>query len=449
MDTREREAITEERSQAEAEIRRRFERDLDDMLKDRADPTLTPSDDRALFAFADKAVNAYHAATLGTPSLPALSRTQYAEVRQWLYLSRTRLGPLRDLLAEPGVEDIHINGTREIVLNYGHRQVRIPSPFRSDEEVVALVRYYAEVAGKHFDPGNPIVTITLPDGSRLNAILAPVAKPMVVTIRRHQLGRYQHLEELAEAGSLPQSAIRLLRAAVVSRLNAILSGSTGSGKTTWARVLALLIPEHERTCVLESDTELWLHDLRDHFFSLEEREANVEGAGRITLRDLFVRGALRQRPRRIIVGEVRGGEALDMLRAMTSGHSGSFTTLHANTPRDAVSALQMLAMSTEPHPPAEVVHQLVGRGVDMVVHLEQFERGGREFRRLTSICFVDQNPDHPALPVVQEVCRYLPLEDRWSWDADSIRYMPAKVGAKFEAAGENLFDLAQAVEGTA
>ena len=449
MDTQEREASADERKRAEAEIRRRFERDLDDHLRDRDDPTLTPDDDRAIFAFADRAVSAYHAATLGTPSLPALSRTQYAEVRQALYLSHTSLGPLRDLLAEAGVEDIHINGTREVVLNYGDRQERMPSPFRSDEELVTLVRFYAEVAGKHIDPGNPIVTVTLPDGSRLNAILRPIAKPTVVTIRRHQLGRFQHLEDLARAGAIPTGAIRLLRTAVRGRLNTILSGPTGCGKTTFARVLALLIPEHERTCVLETETELWLHDLRDHFFSLEEREANVENAGRITLRDLFVKGALRQRPRRIIVGEVRGEEALDMLRAMTSGHPGSLTTLHANTPREAVSTLQMLAMSSEPHPPAQVVDQLVGRGVDMVVHLEQYESGGRELRRLAAICFVDHNPDNPSLPIVMEVCRYEAPEDRWIWQPDAVRYMPAKVQAKFAMIGENAFNLAREVEGAA
>ena len=445
----EHEASTEELRRAKVEIERRFERDLHDLLRGRDDPTLKPADDRAIFAFADRAVSAYHAATLSTPSLPALSRTQYAEIRQALYLSQTELGPLRKLLEEPGVEDIHINGSRDVVLEYGDRQERMPSPFRSEEELISLIRFYAEAAGKHIDPGNPMVTIVLPDGSRLNAILRPIAKPTVVTIRRHQLGRFQHLEDLARAGAIPQGATRLLRAAVLSRLNCILSGPTGCGKTTFARVLALLIPETERTCVLETETELWLHDLKDHFFSLEEREANVENAGRITLRDLFVKGALRQRPRRIIVGEVREAEALDMLRAMTSGHSGSFTTLHANSPRDAVSTLQMLAVSMEPHPPAQVVDQLVGRGVDMVVHLERYDRNGRELRRLASICFVDHNADRPSLPIVMEVCRYVLQEDRWVWDPDAIRCMPQKVQSKFEMAGESTFDLAREVEGAA
>ncbi len=446
MGIREQDAGLEEFKRAEAEIRLVFQRDLDELLRDRPDAGLQPGDGRAIFAFADRAVSTYHRATLDSSSLPPLSRAQYHEIRQKLYFSRIGLGPLPRLLEEPGVEDIHIDGTREVTLNYGDRLQRIPNPFTTEEELITLIRFYAEEAGKHFDTGSPIVTVVLRDGSPMNAILPPVAKPMAITIRRHQLGRFKVLEELARSGVIPGAAMRLLRAAVLARLNLVISGQTGCGKTTVARVLALLIPDDERTFVLETETELWLHDLRDHFISLEEREANVENAGRITLRDLVTRAALRQRPRRIIVGEVRGPEALDMLRALVSGHDGSLSTLHASSPREAVSTLQMLAMSAEPQPPRDVVDQLVGRAVDLVVHLGQYKRGDVEVRRLSSICFVDHNLENPSLPIVQEACRYVPADDDWEWDTNSIRFMPRKVAVKFETEGDSAFQLAQSVE---
>src|SRR5215472_11364799 len=308
-----------------------FRKDLEDLLRDRPDLRPQLADDQAIFALADKAVRDYLAAAARNPSLPRLSRVQAMEVRRRLYVTHCPLGPLKELLDKPGVEDVHINGTRGGYLEYGDHREPLPVEFTSEEELERLIRWYAEHSGKHFDPGNPMVTITLRDGTRINAILPPVAKPMVITIRRQQVQRFLDLEHLRREGTIPAAAIPLFQAAVPARFNIVLAGPTGSGKTTFARVLALLIPKGERTCVLETECELWLNDLREEdFFSLEEREANVEDAGRITLRDLFQRGALRQRPRRIIVGEVRGEEALDMLRAMTSGHSGSFTTCTPN-----------------------------------------------------------------------------------------------------------------------
>jgi Flp pilus assembly CpaF family ATPase len=187
---------------------------------------------------------------------------------------------------------------------------------------------------------------------------------------------------------------------------------------------------------LETETELWLHELRDDFFSLEEREANVEGAGRVTLQDLFQRGALRQRPRRIIVGEVRGKEALDMLHAMTSGHDGSFTTLHASGTRAALNRLEVLAMSADPHLAAMVVRQMVASAVDLVISLGTYERGERPCRRVASLAFVAENPEDPfGGAVVQEFCSYVPRTDSWDWDGAALNHLPAQIRAKFELAG--------------
>jgi pilus assembly protein CpaF len=422
--------------QAEAHILPAFRKSLDEVLRDRQDPRPVPADDRTIFGLADKAVRDYHAATARSSSLPQLSQVQYWEIRQRIYVSHGALGPLGELLAIDGVEDIHIDGADGGYLEYGDHREPLPVTYGSEDELVTLVRFYAEQAGKHFDLANPIVTITLRDGSRLNAILPPVAKPLAITIRKQQLRRFLYLDDLARAGTLPFAMIPLLDAAVRARLNIILSGPTGTGKTTLARVLALMIPDGERTCVLETETELWLHELRRGFISLEERDANVEGAGRITLQDLFQRGALRQRPRRIIVGEVRGKEAMDMLHAMTSGHDGSLTTLHASGPRMALSRLEVLAMSGDANLAPHVVRQMVGSGVDLVVHLSTFHRGEDEVRRLASLAFVAENPEDPlGSPIVSEAAVYNIADDGWEWRQDALVHMPEKIWRKLLVAG--------------
>ena len=422
--------------QAEAHILPAFRKSLDEVLRDRQDPRPVPADDRTIFGLADKAVRDYHAATARSASLPQLSQVQYWEIRQRMYVSHGALGPLGELLAIDGVEDIHIDGADGGYLEYGDHREPLPVAYGSEDELVTLVRFYAEQAGKHFDLANPIVTVTLRDGSRLNAILPPVAKPLAITIRKQQLRRFLYLDDLARAGTLPFAMIPLLVAAVRARLNIILSGPTGTGKTTLARVLALMIPDGERTCVLETETELWLHELRRGFISLEERDANVEGAGRITLQDLFQRGALRQRPRRIIVGEVRGKEAMDMLHAMTSGHDGSLTTLHASGPRMALSRLEVLAMSGDANLAPHVVRQMVGSGVDLVVHLSTFHRGDDEVRRLASLAFVAENPEDPlGSPIVSEAAVYRIADDSWEWRPDALMHMPDKIWRKLLVAG--------------
>jgi pilus assembly protein CpaF len=413
-----------------------FRKNLDELLAGRADPRPRAEDEKAIFALADQAVKQYHAATARDPDLPRLSPVQYWEIRQRLYVTHSALGPLGELLALDGVEDIHINGTRSGYLEYGDRREPLPVTYSSEDDLIDLVKYYAEQGGKHFDPANPLVTVTLRDGSRLNAILPPVAKPLVITIRKQQLRRFLVLQDLEREGAIPAQAIPCLDAAVRARLNTVICGPTGSGKTTLARILALLIPPGERTCVLETETELWLHELREEdFFSLEERDANVEGAGRVTLQDLFQRGALRQRPRRIIVGEARGKEALDMLHAMTSGHDGSLTTLHASGPRAALNRLEVLATSADPHLAPTVVRQMVAGAVDLIIHLGTYQRGDGASRRLGSLAFVAENPEDPfGGALLQEFCRYVPPLDDWQWDSAALAHVPGKVRDKLELA---------------
>jgi len=423
--------------QAETDIRSAFRKDLDDLLRDRADPHNQPSDDRAIFALADKAIRAYHAVTARDPQLPRLSKVQLWEVRQRLYIMHSALGPLGELLAIEGVEDIHINGTRGGYLEFGDHREPLPQRYASEDELIGLVRYYAEQANRRFDLAHPVVTVTLRDGSRLNAVHPPLALPLVITIRKQNLRRFPSLEAMASQGCIPSSAIAFLAAAVKARFNIVIVGPTGSGKTTFARLLGLLIPEGERTCVLETERELWLHELREEdFFSLEEREANVEGAGAMTMHELFQYAALRQRPKRIIVGEVRGGEALDMLHAMTSGHDGSLSTLHASGIRAGIDRLETLTLEADSHPGPDVVRRMIASAVDLVVYLGEYHRADSAVRRLGAMAFVADNPeDSSGYPLVQEFCRYQMASDDWGWDASGLNYMPEKVRTKLEVAG--------------
>lgn len=430
-------APQEQVRRAEDLIRADFRAGLDQMLRERGLPKPRSEDDQAVFSLADAAVRRYHAATARDRSLPRLSKVQYWEVRQRLYVMHGALGPLGDLLGIEGVEDIHINGTRGGYLVFSDHREELPQRFSSEEELTDLVRHYAEQAGKRFDLASPLVTLTLRDGSRLNAVLPPVSKPLVITIRKQQLRRFLGLPDLVREGTIPGSAVPLLEAAVLARLNVLISGGTGAGKTTLARILGLLIPDGERTCVLETETELWLHELRDRdCFSFEERDANIEGAGRISLRDLFRLGALRQRPDRIIVGEVRGEEALDMIHAMTSGHDGNLTTIHASGARAALNRLEALAAMADAKLSSRVVRQMVGSGVDLIVHLAAYKRPGGRVRRLASMAFVDENPEDPEwMPVAQEFCRYRVLEDSWEWDDNPVAFAPRKVLNKLVMAG--------------
>src|SRR6266849_1509634 len=414
------EATADQLSQAEAYILPAFQKSLEDLLRERKDPKPQFSDDRAIFGLADKAVRDYPAATARSSTLPQLSQVQLWEIRQRLYIQHSALGPLGELLAKEGVEDIHMNGLDHAYLEYGDHREPLPPLFESEDELISVVRFYAEQSGRRFDVSSPMVTVTMRDGSRLNAVLPPIAKPLVVTIRKQQLRRFLSLADLVRSGTIPSRAVPLLEAAVTARLNIILSGPTGTGKTTLARVLALMIPEDERTCVLETETELWLHELRPQFFSLEERDANVEGAGRITMQDLFQRAALRQRPKRIIVGEVRGTEALDM----------------------------MLAMSADRNLAPHVVRRLIGAGVDLIVHLSTYHRGDQELRRLGSLAFVAENRENDlGSPVVSGLASYRILDDSWDWRREALVHMPDKVWKKLLAAGVNPEDVVREVLG--
>jgi pilus assembly protein CpaF len=270
--------------------------------------------------------------------------------------------------------------------------------------------------------------------------MSPLSKPSMITVRKQQLRRFLTLRSLVEKGAVPPALAPLLEAAVLARLNIVISGGTGVGKTTLARVLAMLIPRGERTCVLETETELMLHELRpEDSFSFEAREANIEGAGEVSLGDLFRQAALRQRPDRVVVGEIRGDEAMEMLDAIGTGHDGTLTTIHASNPRLALGRLEGLATRSEANIAPRVVRQMVGQCVDLIVHLSDYRRDGDTVRRMARVAFVDENLEDPeGRPAVFEFCRYDMRRDDWEIDDRWTLHAPAKVEEKMEMAGLDL-----------
>jgi pilus assembly protein CpaF len=289
------------------------------------------------------------------------------------------LGPLEPLLADPTISDILVNGSDQIYVERRGRLERTSARFKDDVHLMRIIEKIVSAVGRRVDETTPMVDARLADGSRVNAIIPPLALdgPMM-SIRRFgtdPLGA----DDLVAIGALTPEIVQLLTGIVKARLNVLISGGTGAGKTTLLNVVSSFIPDHERIVTIEDSAELLLR--QDHVVRLETRPANIEGRGQIAQRDLVI-NSLRMRPDRIIVGEVRGGECLDMLQAMNTGHDGSLTTIHANTPRDALMRAEtMVAMSGLDIPPRAVRNQIAS-AIDVVIQLERLSDGKR---RLTSL----------------------------------------------------------------
>ncbi|QTP58608.1 CpaF family protein [Billgrantia antri] len=289
------------------------------------------------------------------------------------------LGPLETLLADKTVSDILVNGTNPIYVERRGKLERTLLRFDSDQHLMTIIDRIVSSVGRRVDESSPMVDARLKDGSRVNAVIPPLAidGPML-SIRRFAVDRLT-VENLIAHGSLSPVIAQLLEKVVKARLNVLVSGGTGAGKTTLLNVLSGFIPPDERIVTIEDSAELQLQ--QPHVGRLETRPPNIEGRGEVSQRDL-VRNSLRMRPDRIIVGEVRGGEAFDMLQAMNTGHDGSLTTIHANTPRDALTRIEnMVAMSGFQLPPRALRSQIAS-AIDLVVQVERQEDG---VRRLVSV----------------------------------------------------------------
>jgi len=315
----------------------------------------------------------------------ALETEERIQSAQELFNQFFRLGPLQPYLDDDAVEEVVLNAPdRGFVVRAGMGKEQIDPGFASDEEVRSLLARIVSRAGRRVDEASPAVDVHLPDGARLHAILPPLSRRPCLTIRRHRMVA-EDLDGLVGLGTVNRELADFLRRAVAGGLNLLVSGGTASGKTTTLNALGAAIPPTERVVTIEETAELRLEDLLADCVALEARTANVEGLGRIAIREL-VRHALRMRPTRIIVGEVRGPEALDMLSAMNTGHEGSMGTIHANSARHALSKLRTYVLMAEEHLTAEVATEMIAETVDLVVHLHLDQRSGT--RRVAQVAEV-------------------------------------------------------------
>ncbi|MFK5688972.1 CpaF family protein [Ornithinimicrobium sp. LYQ92] len=291
-------------------------------------------------------------------------------------------GPLQRLLDDDAVTEIMVNGPDNIYVEVGGRLTRSGARFTSEEHLRRVIERIVGKVGRRIDESSPLVDARLEDGSRVNAVIPPLAfSGSTLTIRK--FGKVpMRVQDLVDRDSLTPQMVDLLRACVEAKLNILVSGGTGTGKTTMLNVLSSFIPAEERIITIEDAVELQLQ--QEHLVRLESRPRNIEGRGEISIRDL-VRNSLRMRPDRIIVGEVRGGESLDMLQAMNTGHDGSLSTLHANSPRDAVSRLETMVLMAGMDLPLRAIREQISSAVDLIVQLTRLRDGTRRVTQVTEV----------------------------------------------------------------
>jgi pilus assembly protein CpaF len=296
------------------------------------------------------------------------------------------LGPLEDLLADDSVTEVMVNRSDQIFIERAGRIEESPVVFSSDQAVLGVIERIVAPLGRRIDESSPMVDARLKDGSRVNAIIPPVAlRGPSISIRKFSKRKLVG-KDLINFGSMNHGMLEFLEVAVRERRNIVVTGGTGSGKTTLLNVLSNFIPDHERIVTIEDAAELKLS--QPNLVGLESRPANLEGKGLITIRDL-VRNALRMRPDRIVVGECRGGEALDMLQAMNTGHEGSLTTAHANSPRDALSRLEVMVLMSSVDLPMVVVREQICSALDLIIHQRRFPCGSRKVTHISEITGIE------------------------------------------------------------
>jgi pilus assembly protein CpaF len=310
-------------------------------------------------------------------------------------------GPLEMLLKDPTISDILVNGPHKIYVERRGKLEKTDVKFRDNDHLLQIIDRIVSKVGRRVDETSPMVDARLPDGSRVNAIIPPLALDgPSMSIRRFGANPLK-LEDLLNFKAFTPEMAMLMEACIKARLNIIISGGTGCGKTTLLNTLSSFIPSDERIVTIEDAAELQLQ--QDHIVRLETRPANIEGKGAVTTRDL-VRNALRMRPERIIIGECRGAESLDMLQAMNTGHSGSMTTLHANSARDAQARLETMVMMAGMELPIKAMRQQISSAVDLIVQANRLQGGPRKVTTLTEVMNMEQD-----VIIMQDVFRYKQL----------------------------------------
>lgn len=347
-----------------------------------------------------------------------VNRTERTKFSETLFNEVMGLGPLEQLLRDPNITEVMVNGPRQVFVERAGKILPCDVTFRDDEHVMQIIEKIVNAMGRHVDESSPMVDARLQDGSRVNIIIPPLSLVgPVITIRKFSKTPFT-VNDLISFGSLTPRMANFLEACVRGNLNMMVSGGTGSGKTTLLNVLSSFIPEGQRIVTLEDAAELQLN--QSHVVTLESRPANMEGKGEIAIRDL-VKNALRMRPDRIIVGEVRGAEALDMLQAMNTGHDGSLSTAHANSPRDVIAQLKTMVMMTGAEMPMYAIRSQIASALDIVVQQSRLRDGTRRITSISEITGMEGDT--------------LSMQDIFVYETDGSRDAQGRFNGGFRATG--------------
>jgi pilus assembly protein CpaF len=311
-----------------------------------------------------------------------LSRPERSRLFEQIAAEILGFGPIQPLLEDETLTEIMVNGAKNIYVERQGKIFRTPLSFESNDHVMRIIDRIVAPLGRRIDESSPYVDARLPDGSRVNAVIPPISLVgPVITIRKFAKNPIT-IDQLIQYGSATPEAVEFMEACVHARINVVISGGTGSGKTTLLNILSSFIPGDERIVTIENAAELQLR--QEHVVTLESRPPNIEGRGEITIRQLVI-NALRMRPDRIIVGEIRDDAALDMLQAMNTGHDGSMTTLHSNSPRDTLSRMETMTLMAGMDLPVRAVREQISSAIDLIVHQERLRDGSRKIVNITEV----------------------------------------------------------------
>ena len=355
--------------------------DLKNRIQDRLIAELDPTMDISRTDEVRRDIEEMYDTLLAQESI-ILSRSERQRLFEQIVAEILGYGPIEPLLADETITEIMVNGPKSIYIERKGKIEKVNTSFESDEHLMRIVDRIVAPLGRRIDESSPYVDARLPDGSRVNAIIPPLSLiGPVLTIRKFAKIPFT-IENLVDFGTITPEAIEFLKACVISRLNVIVSGGTGSGKTTFLNVLSGFIPDDERIVTIENAAELQLR--QEHVVTLESRPPNIEGKGEVSIRDLVI-NCLRMRPDRIVVGECRGGEALDMLQAMNTGHDGSLTTIHSNSPRDTLSRMETMTLMAGMELPLRAIREQIASAINLIVHQERMRDGSRKIVNITEV----------------------------------------------------------------
>ena len=355
--------------------------DLKNRIQDRLIVELDPTMDISHTDEVRRTIEEMYDTILAQESI-ILSRSERQRLFEQIVAEILGYGPIEPLLADETITEIMVNGADSIYIERKGLLEKVNASFESDEHLMRIIDRIVAPLGRRIDESSPYVDARLPDGSRVNAIIPPLSLiGPVLTIRKFSKIPLT-IENLMDFGTITPEAIEFLKACVIARLNVVVSGGTGSGKTTFLNVLSGFIPDNERIITVENAAELQLR--QTHVVTLESRPPNIEGRGEVSIRDLVI-NCLRMRPDRIIVGECRGGEALDMLQAMNTGHDGSLTTAHSNSPRDTLARLETMCLMAGMDLPLRAIREQVASAIDLIVHQERMRDGSRKVVNITEV----------------------------------------------------------------